>query len=281
MTTISKWMLITVIAIVFLPILFIWTPVLFTLSVLTGIIILKLKFPMIKGAVAEWRVNRILSALGPNYSIYHDLYVPNGDRGTAQVDHVVTSPYGIFVIETKHFQGWIFGKEDQRYWTQVIYKRKEKMFNPIWQNYGHVQALKNYIGNEDSAYFQSIIAFSSQSTLKFEDRFKSARVIQFPQLIQVIKEWNIYRISDFELREINRKLEGILIEDKKVKKIIRKQHVQTIQTNRKEKVRKEKESIQRNTCPKCKSELSLKTGKYGDFYGCSSFPKCRFTREVS
>ncbi len=116
--------------------------------------------------------------------------------------------------------------------------------------------------------------------MKFEDRFKSARVIQFPQLTRVIKEWNVHRISEFELREINRKLEGILIEDKKVKKRIRKQHVQTIQINRKEKVKKEKESIQQKACPKCKWELSLKTGKYGSFYGCSNFPKCRYTKKV-
>ncbi len=154
-----------------------------------------------------------MSTLGPNYSIFHDIYV----RGTTQVDHVVTSPYGIFVIETKHYDGWKFGEEEQRYWTQVIYKRKEKMFNPIWQNYGHVQALRNYIGIKDSEYIHSIIAFSSNSTLKFEERFKSARVIQFPQLKRVIKEWNVHRISDLELREINRKLENILIEDKKIK----------------------------------------------------------------
>ncbi|KAA0967061.1 NERD domain-containing protein [Sporosarcina sp. ANT_H38] len=280
MTTIIKWLLIIVIVIVLLPILFIWTPVLFTLVVLTGIVILKLKFPLIKGAVGEWKVNRIFSTLGPNYSIFHDLYVPNGDKGTTQVDHVVTSPYGIFVIETKDYEGWIFAKENQRYWTQVIYKRKEKMFNPIWQNYGHIKALKNYIGKKDSEYFHSIIAFSSSSTLKFEDRFKSARVIQFPQLTRVIKEWNVHKISELELREINRKLEGFLIEDKKVKKRIRKQHVQTIQNNRKENVRKEKESIQQNSCPKCNSELSLKKGKYGSFYGCSNFPKCRYTKKV-
>ncbi|MEK5038345.1 NERD domain-containing protein [Sporosarcina sp. FSL K6-3457] len=281
MTTITKWFVIIVIAIVLLPILFIWAPILFTVAVLTGIILVKLKFPMIKGAVGEWQVNRVLSTLGPNYSLFHDIYVPNSERGTTQVDHVVTSPYGIFVIETKHYQGWIFGKENQKYWTQVIYKRKEKMYNPIWQNYGHVQALKNYIGKEDSSYFHSIIAFSSQSTLKFENRFKSARVIQFPQLTRVIKEWNVHKISDFELQEINRKLEAILIEDRKVKKRIRDEHVQAIQTNRKEKVWKEKESIQPNACPKCKSELSLKTGKYGAFYGCSNFPKCRFTKKVS
>ena len=154
------------------------------------------------------------------------------------------------------------------------------MYNPIWQNYGHVQALKNYIG-QDVADFHSIIAFSSQSTLKFEDRFSTARVIQFPKLTRVIKELHVHRISDFELQEINRKLEALLITDKKAKKGIKKQHVQVIRDNQKEQVRVEKESKRRNACPKCKGELSLKKGKYGPFYGCSSFPKCRYTKKAS
>ena len=121
---VKKWII--AIGVVLSPILifmisYLWIPLL-----LIGAIIIQLNYPTIKGAAGERHVNRLLGKLGPNYSIYHDLYVPNDKGGTTQVDHVVTSPFGIFVIETKHYKGWIFGKEHQRYWTQVIYKRKEK-----------------------------------------------------------------------------------------------------------------------------------------------------------
>jgi len=67
------------------------------------------KFATIKGSYGERKVNKILSKLDPTvYEIYHDLYVPTEKNKTTQVDHVVASPYGIFVIETKHFDGWIF-----------------------------------------------------------------------------------------------------------------------------------------------------------------------------
>ncbi|MFH1673298.1 MAG: DNA topoisomerase [Pseudomonadota bacterium] len=33
-------------------------------------------------------------------------------------------------------------------------------------------------------------------------------------------------------------------------------------------------------CPKCGSELNLKVGRFGPFYGCSAFPKCRFTKNA-
>lgn len=242
---------------------------------------LQAKAPVIKGAIGEQRVNSLLSKLGPEYKIYHDLFVPNGQGGTAQVDHVVTSPYGMFVIETKNYQGWIFGKESQRYWTQTIYKRKEKLFNPIWQNYGHIQALKSYLGKEDLECIHSIIAFSQSATFKFKEDFTSANVIHFRQLTNTIKEWNVRRLSPSELNEINRALEGLLITDKKEKKQMKKQHVADIRSNQKERIQKEKGNSQEHVCPKCHGELSKKKGKYGYFYGCNGFPKCRYTKQVS
>ncbi|WP_053360932.1 NERD domain-containing protein [Bacillus sp. FJAT-27251] len=277
----KKEVIIILAIIALLPILFLLAPTIFPWVFLAGMIVLKMKYPVIKGAVGEWYVNRALDELGTQYRIFHDLYVPNGEGGTTQVDHVVTSPYGIFVIETKHYQGWIFGTENQRYWTQTIYKRKEKLFNPIWQNYGHIQAIKGYINKQDFKFIHSIIAFSQSSTFKFKEDFQSARVIQFPQLTKVIKEWNIECISQPELREINRALEGLILKDKNQKRQIKKQHVADIKNNRKEKVRKEKRDIRENVCPKCSGQLSMKKGKYGPFYGCSNFPKCRYTKQVS
>lgn len=34
-------------------------------------------------------------------------------------------------------------------------------------------------------------------------------------------------------------------------------------------------------CPECGNELVLRKGKFGEFYGCSGFPGCRYTRKVS
>ncbi|MGM8216837.1 nuclease-related domain-containing protein [Bacillaceae bacterium W0354] len=86
---------------ILLSLSFITAPTLALLLILAGAIIFRLKFPVIKGAIGEWYVNNDLSKLGTSYSTFHDLYVPTEDGGTTQVDHVVTSPYGIFVIETK------------------------------------------------------------------------------------------------------------------------------------------------------------------------------------
>lgn len=36
----------------------------------------------------------------------------------------------------------------------------------------------------------------------------------------------------------------------------------------------------KDICPECGSLLKKRKGKFGDFYGCSSYPQCRFTRPV-
>lgn len=54
--------------------------------------------------------------------------------------------YGIFVIETKNYKGWIYGSERDRQWTQVIYKRKERFQNPLRQNCRHTKVLSELTG---------------------------------------------------------------------------------------------------------------------------------------
>ena len=63
------------------------------------------------------------------------------ENGTTQIDHILVSRYGVFVIETKHYKGWIFGDEKSKQWTQVIYQIKHRFQNPLHQNYKHLKAV--------------------------------------------------------------------------------------------------------------------------------------------
>lgn len=60
--------------------------------------------------------------LKAEYILLNDCTLPDSQNGTTQIDHILLSPYGIFIIETKNYQGWIFGGERQKSWTQKIYK---------------------------------------------------------------------------------------------------------------------------------------------------------------
>jgi len=123
--------------------------------------------PKFKGWFGEWIVNRGLSKLDPTrYRHFRDLYVPHpGGTGTTQVDHVVASTAGIFVIETKNFRGWIFGTEKQREWTQQIFRKKSRFQNPIHQNKLHVSALSHYLGLPEEI-FRPVVIFIGNAEFK-------------------------------------------------------------------------------------------------------------------
>jgi len=81
--------------------------------------------PFIKGKVGELAVavHVKLYLKDPRYILLNDCTLPDEQAGTTQIDHILLSPFGIFVIETKNYTGWIFGGERQKMWTQKIYKK--------------------------------------------------------------------------------------------------------------------------------------------------------------
>ncbi len=121
----------------------------------------------LKGVFGEFLVNRLLSKLPESdYTLIKDVTLPTND-GTTQVDHIVVSRYGIFVVETKNMKGWIFGSARQKQWTQKIYRHSSKFQNPLHQNYKHIKALETLLGcNEE--HLHSVIVFIGDSTFKTE-----------------------------------------------------------------------------------------------------------------
>ena len=178
---------------------------------------------MIKGVIGELAVALMLKFLNEDiYKVFHDLYIIKEDGSTSQIDHVVTSPYGIFVIETKNYKGWIFGSEKSKYWTQVIYKTKNKFLNPIMQNKGHIKHLSKFIKIIGRNKYISIISFSSRSTLKKVDT--TTKVIYSIKLVRTIKKHKVLIIEPEELNTINEKLALVKKADWK----IRRDHVRYI-----------------------------------------------------
>ncbi len=121
----------------------------------------------LKGLAGEMEVNQGLH-LKLDKSVYtnhSDITLPLEDGGTTQVDHIVVSDFGIFVIETKNMTGWIFGNEKQRKWTQTIGRSRHPFQNPLRQNYMHTKTLANLL-DLPHEYFQSIVVFTSKAKLK-------------------------------------------------------------------------------------------------------------------
>lgn len=99
------------------------------------------------------------------YIPFHNLTIYNGEK-TVQIDHLYLSIYGIFVVETKHYGGWIYGNQYHAIWTQTFSQHQKYEFkNPIRQNYGHMKFLENFL-TIDFNKFHSVIVFSGNGILK-------------------------------------------------------------------------------------------------------------------
>ena len=129
------------------------------------VIFIKLKMPMWKGKYSEKLVNNKIQELPEEYVVFNDLLFESNGYST-QIDHIVVSPYGVFVIETKGYKGWILGGENSEYWTQTIYKSKHQFYNPIKQNAGHVRFLHHLLKCSTDILFIPIVVFNNSAELK-------------------------------------------------------------------------------------------------------------------
>lgn len=124
------------------------------------------KTPWARGYRGELSV-RLQARLGLPEAVYkrlHNVTLRTPD-GTTQIDHVFVSPYGVFVVETKHMRGWIFGGERQAQWTQKLYRKTWRFQNPLRQNYKHAKALEATLGIA-AEHVHSVVVFNGNATFK-------------------------------------------------------------------------------------------------------------------
>ncbi len=225
-----------------------------------------------KGKAGEKTVSRKLSRLPKDkYKVLNDIMLAT-PKGTTQIDHIVISIYGVFVIETKNCQGWIYGGEESEYWTQNIYGHKHRFCNPILQNAGHVRALRRTLSEYESLPIIPIVAFSNRAYMRVS--FRNNNVIYWNRLVRFITQFKEYRISSEQVNDIYAKLLSVQIEESKENK---KRHIQNIRTIQEQK----HDAVVSARCPRCGHNLVLRKGKYGQFYGCSNYPNCRYALDIS
>jgi restriction system protein len=232
-----------------------------------------IKSAWFKGVLGEWQVNLLIKFFldKNNYHLIKNVTLPTDD-GTTQIDHVIVSKYGIFVVETKNMKGWIFGSANQKQWTQKIFKHTSKFQNPLHQNYKHVKTLEACLNTKNDSVF-SVIIFIGDSTFKTKmpDNVRFAR-----GGIDYIKSKRDIAFSENEVADIIEQIENGRLE-RSIK--TNRQHVKHV----KEIV---KEKSDTKSCSRCHSKMVLRKATKGknagnEFWGCSSFPTCRNVIESS
>ena len=222
--------------------------------------------PSQKGKRGERLVaKRLRKGLSDEYLILNDIYLPLPDGTTTQIDHIVVSQYGVFVVETKTYSGWIFGDEKSKDWTQSIYRKKSRFQNPMRQNFKHICALAENLGI-DKAYFIGVIAFTGDCTFKTE---MPEGVVYSRRVADYIWSKNMLKIKSEQVGELAQAIsewQATVSEERKSK------HVENL--------RKSHTSVKEGdnpVCPYCGGEMVLRKSKKNGtpFYGCKAYPKCR------
>lgn len=250
-------------------------------------------------------------------------YLPKEDGKTTEIDVLLIHSTGIFVIESKNYSGWIYGRESDKTWTQTLLTgnrkvHKEHFYNPIMQNSTHVKWLREIVGTNIPIY--SVIAFSERCTLKdIPVESSDIVVINRQDISQSVKYMGNRSIQALSKMDISR-IEEMLYPYTQTTEYEKQQHIDNIKTARYKTKKKATDTIvsesssdannvsetasnstpventaqenapQENNvnqnsnqiCPRCGADLVLRTAKKGEhsgeqFYGCSRFPKCRYT----
>jgi restriction system protein len=238
--------------------------------------------PERKGARGERLVHNALTSVlnEQDYRVLTDLILPVAD-GTTQIDHLVLSRFGIFVIETKNMSGWIFGGAEQQKWTQVQKRNKRRFQNPLRQNYAHVKAVQEIL-KVDQKVLHNFVVFTG--TAEPKTAMPESVAWGLKDLGRLIALQRKPILTDVQVNAYSNKLRDRALENTTA---TRNEHLQNLEKKVAAKkltpTKKSAVNLDQTACPKCGIEMIKRTNrKTGDaFWGCPSFPKCKGTRKAA
>lgn len=212
--------------------------------------------PSFKGKLGEWFVNKRLESRIDQSEciILKNIILPTED-GTTEIDHIIVAPSGIWVLETKFYNGWIFGSKNGKLWTQKFLRSSRKFQNPFHQNYKHCKTIAEHTGINEKHIHNNIILLGEFKSDPIKGLY--TRVTSF--MIQFERNKNVV-IEDVEA----------------VVEMIWSIKLDNTRKNKKEHIKHVKEIIEKKeniSCRHCgnKDNLILKKG-YSEYYHC---PKCK------
>ena len=226
------------------------------------------------GDRGEKRVASCLADLpSEDYRVYNDLLIREGNY-TTQVDHLIISRHGVFVLETKNIHGKVYGSGNAEFWKQYLpdtgYKRfgttqEHQLRNPILQNERHIKKLRQFVfGNDVPLY--GIVVFPNDTDLFVKTEKTVLRMLDVAPYILAFRR-NV--LSSDQMDFYHRRLLEVI----STSEDDRKKHIGNVFRNKE----RRDAALAGGRCPRCGGALVLRTGKYGKFYGCSNYPTCKYT----
>jgi len=189
------------------------------------------------------------------------LPVPNG---TTQIDLIVCSVFGIFVVEVKNFNGLIHGDANAAQWFHFSSGGFHAFRNPLRQNYGHVKAMAEFLNLPESAFVPAVFFVGNSA---FANSMPSN--VLSSGVAGYIESFQSRRLTDPQAVEAARRLR-----ENKANFFRTRQHVADLHQRLEDAER----------CPVCHvGRVMMRTSSRDgrQFWGCSNFPSCQFTRSLT
>lgn len=240
--------------------------------------------------------------------ILNDLLIKNSNGRTSQIDHIVVSTRGIFIIETKNHSGRISGAEHAQYWQQHFSSQSRSFYNPLLQNRSHLRAIRRLLPGLGAELFSTIVVFTEawRLDIKAEDIIRERRFLPDKHIARTLipeqrrkkRWWRPGTEVILDEHKMTTRMEGLLAEIRRRPRIIERGRLKGIadkliaanltdRSARNEHTQYAKQTsksvnsdITKGKCPRCGGELLLRKSPHGDFVGCSRYPACRFTCSI-
>lgn len=262
-----------------------------------------------KGKAGEKMVSRQLAKLKKKeFLVLNDIMIKSAAGRTSQIDHVVVSTRGIFVVETKSHAGRISGHESAQYWQQHLSSQSRSFYNPLLQNKSHLRALRRLIPKIDKDFFASATVFTEawRLDIKADDIViertllpdKHIRRTLIPSERRARRWWRPRREVRLDSHVFVCRLDELNDELNRRPKIIPRDSLAPIAkailagniADRSERQRhtalvrsaseNAAEKITKGICPRCGAPLTVRKGEKGEFAACTRFPSCRFSCSI-
>lgn len=232
----------------------------------------------LKGSFGEW-LAKYYSKIVTDALVLHDILIDGADGHTSQIDLVMIGEKGIYVIEVKSFNGKVYGDGKKKTWYYYIGEKKYDIYSPLLQNKKHIQYLKTFLTEFGDIPFFSVVLligadFKVNNINANPDSIDTVVCNSLPALtdsIQLLAQDKPITLTETKKQEIFKFIQS----NQHIGKDARSAHKQSVQSYKADL----EEYRDKKICPHCKIPLVLRKGKYGEFYGCRNYPKCKYTQQ--
>ncbi|MFA5528435.1 MAG: nuclease-related domain-containing protein [Peptostreptococcales bacterium] len=159
------------------------------------------------GEIKNYRINRELRRLDESrYIIIKDFSLDH--KRKRNIDYIILSDHGIFIIKEKRKRGIIFGYDKDYFWNEKSLLGTHKFFNPIIENYERINDLKRIINSVKPLFYYNVILFTKNPEIYVEQTVENESnvITTLDKLVEIIEDTNRLNKSYINKKDVFNKI---------------------------------------------------------------------------